>query len=216
LTCGALAFLLAPFAAPSARPETLDRVVATIGNRVITQSDVEQEYGFERFLQGAVPDHEPSPAEFQAALDRLIGQKLLQEEMQNEAAPEVTTGESNDLTLASVRSKFATPAGYQKALDMLQMTQDQAQRRLEVYQRTLRFVDDRFRDQALPSESEIKEYYQSSFVPAYTRQHSPPVPTLARVHDQIMEIVTQQKINQLLAAWLKDLRQARGVKILGD
>ena len=204
------------FTAPAAQPETLDRVVASIGKGAVTQTDVEREYGFELFLQGKAIDKAPSATEFRAALDRLIGQTLLEEEMQIEAQPEDAGAESDSLTLASIQKKFATPADYQRALARLHMSEGQVQQRLKLYRDTLQFVDDRFRPQALPSESEIADYYQKSFVPEFNKSHAQPAPALPEVHDQIREIIAQQNINQLIDAWIKDLRQARGVKVFPD
>ena len=42
--------------------QTLDRVVASIGNLAITASDVEQEYRFERFLDAQWPPPPPNSA----------------------------------------------------------------------------------------------------------------------------------------------------------
>ena len=39
--------------------QILDRVVASIGLKAITASDVEQEYRFERFLDGQWPSYLP-------------------------------------------------------------------------------------------------------------------------------------------------------------
>ena len=48
-------FTPGPAAATSAAPETVDQVVASIGNAAITQADVEAEYRFELILDGKTP-----------------------------------------------------------------------------------------------------------------------------------------------------------------
>ncbi|HVB28714.1 MAG TPA: hypothetical protein VNG91_02770, partial [Terriglobia bacterium] len=73
---GAIAILSAP-----AEAETLDRVVASIGNNAITRSDVVEEYRFERFLDGKPPVGTPGQDERQAVLGRLISQNLLTSQM---------------------------------------------------------------------------------------------------------------------------------------
>ncbi len=63
-----------------ARAETLDAVVASIGNQAITSSDVAQEYRFERFLDGAWPPPAPNAAALAAAREHLTYQILLTRE----------------------------------------------------------------------------------------------------------------------------------------
>ncbi|HEV7552196.1 MAG TPA: hypothetical protein VGP65_10955, partial [Candidatus Angelobacter sp.] len=68
----------ATLAAPAG--EIVDRMVANVNGHVLLQSDWEEELSFEAFLDARSPDSF-SPEERKAALDRLIDQELLREEV---------------------------------------------------------------------------------------------------------------------------------------
>jgi len=65
-------------AAPAGK--IVDRMVANVNGHVLLQSDWEEELSFEAFLDARSPDSF-SPEERKAALDRLIDQELLREEV---------------------------------------------------------------------------------------------------------------------------------------
>ena len=60
--------------------QIVDRVVTNVNGHVVLQSDWEQEVAFEAFSNGRDPDSFTS-AERNAALDRLIDQELLREQV---------------------------------------------------------------------------------------------------------------------------------------
>jgi hypothetical protein len=74
-------------------------------------------------------------------------------------------------------------------------------------------IDRRLRPEARPEPSDVETYYQKTFVPAYLKENPGPAPALAEVQDRIREILTQQKINSLLDAWLKDLKASHQVEL---
>lgn len=196
-----------------ARAETLDRVVASVGDEAITQRDMAEEYHFERFLQGESPVGEPGEADRQAILSRLISQKLLAQQMGRTAREPGNGAKMAVETLNSVRKKFPDMQAYRSALDSLGMTEQQVLKRLQLYQRTLRMIDNRLRPASLPEAKEVEDYYQKTFVPAYARDHSGPPPALDDVREQIREILVQKKMNQLLGDWLERLKSAHRVTI---
>jgi peptidyl-prolyl cis-trans isomerase SurA len=199
-----------------ARAETLDKVVASIGDQAITQHDMAEEYHFERFLQGESPVGTPDQADRQAILSRLISQKLLAQQM---GAPARGPGNGAKLaveTLNGVRKKFPDEQAYRSALDSLGLTEQQVLKRLELYQRTLQMIDNRLRPASLPEPKEVEDYYQKTFVPAYAKNHSGPPPALDDVREQIREILVQKKMNQLLGNWLERLKSTHRVTIHSD
>src|SRR5208282_1871804 len=60
--------------------QIVDRVVANVNGHVVLQSDWEQEVALEAFSDGRDPDSFTAP-ERRAALDRLIDQELLREQV---------------------------------------------------------------------------------------------------------------------------------------
>ncbi len=193
--------------------ETSDRVVASIGNTAITQSDVEREYRFELFLEGHLPAALPDAATFESVRDRLIDQKLLVQEAAQEniqlADPPGVAADG----LAEVRKRFPSEEAFRSALRSLGMDEKQVLRRLTDRQRILRLIDQRLRPAAGVERAEIEAYYGETFVPEFQRRNTGPAPALADVESQIREILVQKKIDQQLEAWLQELKSSRRVKV---
>lgn len=196
-----------------ARAETLNSVVASVGDDAITRHDVVEEYHFERFLDGKAPTGEPTPEESKNALSRLISQRLLAEQMQQSERSSKNGTRNAEDTLKSVRERFPDPAAYLAALQLLGMTEPQVLKRLELYERTLQMINNRLRPAALPDPSEVEDYYKNTFVPGYAKAHAGPPPPLDNVREQISEILVQKKMNGLLDNWLDRLKSTHRVTI---
>jgi hypothetical protein len=194
------------------RAEILDRVVASIGEVAITQSDVEREYRLERFLDGQWPPPPPDSKTLEQARERLVYQKLLLEEETQDPSRDPTLEQTAAEELDGLRKRFPSPQDYQAALHALPMDEKQILAKLIDQQRVLRIIDQRLRPAAAPGTKEVESYYRDVFAPEYLRTHGPPLPPLTEVEGQIQEILVQKKIDELLAGWLEELRPSRGVR----
>jgi hypothetical protein len=191
------------------RAEVLDRVVASIGELAITQSDVEREYRLERFLDGQWPAPPPDSKTLEQVCERLTDQKLLLEEETSDFSHDTTLEKTAAEELDSVRKRFSSEADYQSALQALHMDEKQILTALVEQQRILRIVDQRLRPAAAPSAAEVESYYRDVFAPQYRQTHSAVVPPLSEVQGQIQEILVQKRIDELLAGWLEELTPSR-------
>src|SRR5580693_7517293 len=72
--------------------EVLDRIVATVNGHIILQSDWDDALRCQAFEDGRSLDQLP-PAEHKAALDRLIDQELLREQMHSSDFQHASTQE---------------------------------------------------------------------------------------------------------------------------
>lgn len=190
--------------------------MASVGDQAITSQDVTNEYRFERFLDGESPTGKPGEQERKVVLNRLISQVLLTDQMQRPGANTKNGAKDASETLKSVREKFSSQQAYDKALQSLGMTEQQVQKRLELYGRTLQMINNRLRPAALPDPNEVEDYYHKTFVPEYKKGHSGSPPPLDSVRDQISEILVQKKMNELLDNWLARLKSAHRVTIHTD
>src|SRR4030081_543609 len=85
--CGWCFLIGIALAAPAGAGQIVDRMVANVNGHILLQSDWEEEVSFEAFVDARSPDSF-TPAERKAALDRLIDQELLREQVRpSEAAP---------------------------------------------------------------------------------------------------------------------------------
>jgi peptidyl-prolyl cis-trans isomerase SurA len=208
-----LSFGVAASSPAPAGAETLNKVVASVGYDAITQRDVLEEYNFERFLEGKFPAGAPSGVEGQSVLNRLIRQTLLDEQMRSPDRDSENARKAAAETLNAVQEKFPNKEAYRSALQSLGMTEQQALERLELYQRTLRMVNNRLRPAALPDPSDVEDYYKKTFVPEYAKGHTGSPPPLDDVRQQIQEILVQKKMNQMLEDWLERLKSTHQVNI---
>lgn len=190
--------------------------MASVEDQAITGRDVIKEYHFERFLEGRSPTGTPDQKERQAVLNRLISQVLLADQMQRPTGSSENGTENARETLKGVREKFPSQQAYDKALQSLDMTQQQVLKRLELYEHTLQMINNRLRPAALPDPTEVEDYYQKTFVPEYKKRQSGPPPPLDKIRDQIREILVQKKMNELLDNWLDRLKSAHRVTIHSD
>jgi hypothetical protein len=197
----------------SARAEVVDRVIASVGNDAITQSDAEDEYRWGRFLEGESPEAQPNATQLEAARDRLVDQKVLLLEAETEGGELPDLPEEAGKLLAQARKKFPDESEYQQALQALGLDEQTLLRRLALQVVTLRLIDQRLRPAAWVEQKQIEAYYQDTFVPEHARRAAGPVPPLEDVEAQIREILVQKKIDELLTEWLTELRSSHQAKI---
>jgi len=209
---GSLLLLAMTLGASFSRAEILDRVVASIGNVTITQSDVEREYRLERFLDGQWPAPPPDSKTLEQVRERLTDQKLLLGEETQDFSHDATLEKTAAEELDAVRKSFSSEPDYQSALHALHMDEKQILTTLIEQQRILRIVEQRLRPEAAPGTTDVQSYYRDVFTPEYTQTHRSAVPPLTEVQGQIQEILVQKKIDQLLASWLEELKPSRAVR----
>jgi peptidyl-prolyl cis-trans isomerase SurA len=182
--------------------EIIDRIVITVGNQVITQSQVDEEIRVTAFLNREKADLS-AEAKKQAA-SRLIEQALIKREMDlsRYPLPELTdAGES----FQTLKAMYPSENAFQEALQSYGVTSDDLMRRLWWQLTLLRFIDYRFRPGIQIPATDVQAYYREQ-VSDWKQKGTNPIPTLEESRDQIEEILTQKRIDQALDQWIKDTR----------
>jgi hypothetical protein len=180
--------------------EIIDRIVITVGNQVITQSQVDDEIRLTAFLNHENVDL--SAGAKKEAASRLIEQALIKREMDlsRYPLPELSdTGKSLD----SVKAMYPSETEFQNALQSSGITLDELTRRLWWQLTLLRFIDYRFRPGIQIPSADVQAYYRQQ-VSEWERKGTKPIPTIDESRDQIEEILTQQRIDKALDQWIKD------------
>ena len=196
-----------------ATTQTLDSVVASIGNHAITTSDVEKEYQFERFLDAQWPAPPPDAAALASAREHLTYQTLLTQEENPGPAEKAESEKSAAERLAALRKEYARPQDFERALKGLGMTETEVLARIAQQELMLRVVDERLRPAAAPSEEDVAAYYRSTFVAEFQKKnHGAAAPPLSEVEGQIQEILIQKRINELLDQWIEELKPTTDVR----
>jgi len=192
-------------AAASGAGQTLDRVVASVGNFAITASDVEKEYRFERFLDGQWPAPAPDTAALDAVRHSLAYQALLEREENPGPEDRAAAEKGAAQRLASLHRQFS-PQGFATALKGLDLTEGQVLGRLVQQELMLRLIDQSLRPEAAPSDEDVANYYRTTFVPQFQEENGgSAAPELSAVNDQIREVLIQKRINEMLDSWMADL-----------
>lgn len=188
---------------------TLDSVVASVGNTAITASDVEKEYRFERFLDAQWPPPPPDAAALDAVRQRLTYQMLLTQEENPEPAAKEASEKAAAQLLAALRKEFTRAGAFAAAMNDLGMTEPEVLARITQQELMLRLINERLRPEASPTEEDVANYYRAVFVPEFQKENGKAAaPPLAVVADQIREVLTQKRINELLDQWIDELRPA--------
>jgi hypothetical protein len=184
----------------------VDRLVASVENVPILQSDWEHAVGLEALEQGRTPES-MSTDERRAVLERLVDQQLLRQQMGDE---NTAIAEERDVArqLEKIRSDYPqvkSDEDWQQLLAKYGIDQDMLHRDVARQLQVLRFVDLRLRPESHVRREEIETYYRETLVPE-VRRRGGKEQDLAEVYPQIEEILRQQRIDALLNTWLQDLR----------
>jgi hypothetical protein len=206
--CSILVCTVALFgiASPAWAGDILDRIVATVNNHAILQSEWQDATRYEAFVSGRALD-QLQPSDRKAALDRLIDQELLREQMRSSGFPHANS-EEVEKRIQEIRKQYAgaeSDAGWQAALARYGLTENDLRRRVTLQVDLMGLVDARLRPSVVIDSKSIESYYNQELLPQLQHSGAQQAP-LAEVTPKIKELLTQQKMNEMLVAWLQDLR----------
>jgi peptidyl-prolyl cis-trans isomerase SurA len=212
-----LALLLALFLASAHRAaaEVIDRIVATVNGRIILQSDLDEALCYEALLTNrslaAFTDDDR-----RAVLDRLIDQELLREQMSSAEFRHATDTEVA-ARIADARKQYpqaASDDSWRSLLARYHITEKDIFAHVQQQIDVMRLVDARLRPAVQIDAKSIEAYYRDQFVPKLRQIGASEVP-LAEVSAKIRELLTQQKVSEMLVSWLQTLRSEGQVHIPG-
>lgn len=188
--------------------QVVDRVVTNVNGHVVLQSDWEQEVAFEALSNGRDPDSFTT-AERNAALDRLIDQELLREQVRpaQPAPPEQVAARVAEVRneVRKLHPDYATDDGWHAALQRYGLTQSSLEKHLSDQIQLMRLVEDRLRPSIHIDQQAVETYYHNQLLPEMKKAGSRAAP-LTEVFGRIKDLLAQQKMNELLSGWLANLR----------
>jgi peptidyl-prolyl cis-trans isomerase SurA len=195
--------------------QVIDRIIATVNGHVILQSDWDEALCYEALLTNR------TLAQFtdddrRAVLDRLIDQELLREQMKSADFPHATDAEVA-ARVADARKQYpqATSSdAWQALLAEYHLAEKDLLAHVRKQIDVMRLVDARLRPAVEIDSKSIEEYYRNQFVPKLKQAGASEVP-LAEVSAKIRELLTEQKVSELLVSWLQTLRSEGQVHIPG-
>lgn len=194
--------------------EVLDRIVATVNGQIILQSDWQQALRYEAFASARTME-KITATDRKAALDRLIDQELLRQQMRASDAPAATAQEVAN-RIAEIRKQYLgadSEQEWQRVLKQYGLAESELQRRVALEIELLGLVDARLRPGVNIDSASIESYYSRQLLPQLRQEGAKTVP-LAEVTPKIKELLTQEKVSELLVAWLQTLRAGSEIETL--
>jgi hypothetical protein len=142
------------------------------------------------------------------ALQRLIDRQLLQAQMGNKTFLQPSPDDL-DKDVAKLRAQLPNgddDRSWQKLLADYGLTPDILKAHLLTEVRVMNFVEVRLRPNVHVQPEEIEAYYKSQLLPDL-RKNGGKVVALDEVEPRIRELLVQQRMDEMLDAWLHNLRQ---------
>ena len=191
----------------AARAEIVDRVVATVGNRVITQSEIVRQTRIAAFLNGEPVDLSADSRRKTAG--RIIEQELIRKEAQLSRYPQPEMWEAEKMTREARAAKSLGEERWQLELKRCGITEEELSKHFALQLQALRFTDYRFRPAVQVNESDVREYHAQKF----KGKTGPP---FEDAREALERELIDQRVDQLLDRWLKEARILTRIEIRED
>ena len=193
----------------------IDRIVATVNGHIILQSDWDEALRYESLLNGRALN-QFNDDDRRAVRDRLIDQDLLGEQMKSASFDHASEVEAT-ARVDSARKQYpeaTTDEGWESLLGKYGFTQKELVAHVQQQIDLMRLVDAHLRPAVQIDSKTVEAYYREKFVPQLKQSGAGEIP-LAEVSARIRELLTEEKVNQLMVSWLQSLRSESKVSMPG-
>ena len=193
--------------APAVAGEVIDGVVASVNRHPILRSDWDEAVRFEALMQQK-PVAGLTQADRIRALQRLIDRHLLSAQMgdANYMRPSDEKLQENITRLRAQLPNGKDDAAWQQLLRSYGLDEQTLEQHLSDEFQVMNFIEVRLRPNVHVNQEEVESYYKNQLIPDL-QQNGGKVLAFDDVNSRIHELLTQQRIDELLDAWLHNLRQ---------
>ena len=196
--------VLALTCVPVARAQEVDRVLAVVGEQVITLSDARAAVTF-GFVKPA-----PGADSVAVALEYLVNRQLMLNEVDRYSAPEADAA-AVAARMNALRAQFASQAAFDTALARGALTAERLRDFIGDNIRIDTYLDQRFAAQSLPTPDEVQRHYRDH--PADFTRAGRLLP-FDDVVAQVTERVTAERRTAAVNEWLDRLHNRVNVSNL--
>ncbi|HWZ77557.1 MAG TPA: SurA N-terminal domain-containing protein [Candidatus Sulfotelmatobacter sp.] len=200
---------------PAFAGEVIDRIVATVNGQIILQSDWNAALRYEGLLSArSLSDF--TDEDRRALLDRLIDQELLGEQMKS-ALIKHASEEEAATQVAQTRQLYpdaATDDGWKAILAKFGLTEKALVAHVQEQLDLMRLVDAHLRPTVQIDSKTIEAYYRDQFVPQLKQSGAGEIP-LQEVSAKIRELLTEERVSELMVSWLHSLRSESKLSVPG-
>lgn len=192
--------------------ELIDGVVASVNRHPILRSDWDEAVRFEAFMQQK-PVAQMTERERLLALRRLIDRELLIAQMGDAKymQPSDERLQQDEMKLRAQVPNGNDEAAWRSLLGSYGLDDAALKRHLRNQFQVMNFIEVRLRPNVHISEDDIAQYYRDQLVPDL-RKNSAPIVPLVEVKSRIHELLTEQRVDELLDAWMHNLRQQADIR----
>jgi hypothetical protein len=185
--------------------EIIDRIAMSIGNLVVTTSDIDRDIRVVSFLNGVKPDFRAEARRM--AADRLIEQKLVQRELEATRYKPPTPEEVEPAFQRFRKDFYADEQRYRAALAEHGITEADLRSALLWQRALLLFVNERFRPGIQLSPLEIQEYFDKEYAPAARAANPGQAVRLEDHRGQVEEALLDRHVSEELDRWIGEAKR---------
>jgi hypothetical protein len=196
LACLAVAFV--------AGAEIVDRIAVSVGNRVITEMDLDREIRITALLNNEKPDF--SPANERQAAERMVDQTLVRGELEASRYLPPSAADT-EIALREEKTRYGSEAAYRRALAEYGVTEEDLKGRLAWQLMLLRFIDVRFRPGIQVGDPEILKYFNQQMRAGLIAAHPGQTPSVDDYHAGIEQTLISRAADEQVEQWLKEARR---------
>ncbi len=202
-----LLITIALLPAIQARAVIVDRVAITVGNKVITESEIDQRIRLTAFQNDEKPDF--SLAARRQAASKLIDQKLIEREMDVGRYPRAAPEVGKDLLADYAKSNYkSSPIAMTAALQTYGLTTQDMEEELTLQSEILTFLNLSFRPAVQVTDADVLKYFTEQIKQGEgkTKQVAE-AGALNEMRAEIEQKLTIERADKELDAWLQDQRK---------
>lgn len=196
------------FGMAASQGETVDRVVAEVGEQVMTLTEVKWQIGLHNYPK---PETEADMRHlYRDVLDQLINQELIARDISKTPFVEVTDSELERFFQGYLK-RFESREAFEAKLTELGMTETDLRRILRRELAVNKFIELRFEPFVIILPDDIEEYYRTEYVPELEKEGQP-IPDLSVVREMIRQILSVRRTTVQLEEWIGNARSRTKIR----
>jgi hypothetical protein len=191
----------------------VDRIVVSVGEKIITESELDERIRLTAFQNHEKPDF--GLASRQTTVQRLIDQKLIEKEMDVGRYPRLDAEHRKALLADYAKADYkSNPAALAQALKSYNVTPQELEDDLGRQSDLLTFLNLRFRPAVQVTDEDVQKYFDTVVKGAGTTGQRAQAGALNEMRDDIEQKLTGERANKELDLWLADQRKRTKITYL--
>ena len=197
----------------AARVQEVDRLLAAVNGRVLTEWDLSMARSLNAVLETAgAGGRVPAKPSREEQMSRLIDRELFRQELENfpvepgePSRTEASLQTAVQTVLEDLKQAYAEIGGLEALIRQLGLQQAELESYIRLQILIVRFTSVRFDPFVSVTDDEVDTYYRMKLVPQLQRVGAA-VPPLPEIADRIKQLLREEKKNIALDEWIANIR----------